>query len=299
MDRLGAPAALTGPKRDGRTLRAADTMSAVATGTAYANGDPANPLLALGPWKVDNVSDRYAQDEVAMPYRNMTLADLARHIGMDAREVKRMARRGILPGRLVSGEWRFNRYQLLDWLQREMHTLDHHHIQNLERAMSDTDDDAVIGSLLGTEAVDVNLLAKSRPSVLRELVGLAERTGMVYDGAEVLSALEEREARGSTALPGGIAFPHPRRPLQYATAEPLICLARVPAGIPFAASDGRLTDLFVLVLCHDERQHLQVLARLALLFSSDLAEQLREAEDQEEALECILRLERDLLQNRA
>ena len=162
-----------------------------------------------------------------MPYTHMTLAELAVHIGMDAREVKRLADRGVLPGRLIAGSWRFNRYQMLDWLQREMHTLDAKHIQNLDRALSRTSDEAIIDGLLATEGVDMALPAKSRASVLRELVALAERSGLVYDPAAIVEALEEREALASTALPRGLALPHPRRPLPYATAEPMICLARV------------------------------------------------------------------------
>ena len=233
-----------------------------------------------------------------MPYRNMTIDEIARHIGMDAREVKKMADRGLLPGRLIGGEWRFNRIQMLEWLQREMHSLDRRHIQNLDRAMSETGDEAIISCYLATEGIDMNLPARSRPSVIRELVVLAEKTGMVYDRAEVLEALEERESLASTALPGGIALPHPRNPLPYATAEPLLCLARVPSGIAYGAPDGRLSDLFVLVCCHDERQHLLSLARLALLFNGDLPDRLREIDDSAEALECILETERHLLHKR-
>jgi PTS system nitrogen regulatory IIA component len=233
-----------------------------------------------------------------MPYRNMTLPELAHHIGMDAREVKRLADRGVMPGMRVGGEWRFNRAQMLDWLQREMHTLDARHIHNLDRALSTPGDEAVICGLLASEAVDMNLPAKSRASVLRELVSLAERTGMVYNRAEIIEALEEREALGPTGLPGGLAFPHPRRPLPYATAEPMVCLARVPAGIPFGAPDGRLTDLFVLICSHDDRQHLLVLARLALLFDSDLRDALRQAADAEGAVQLVVETEREMLRKR-
>ncbi len=233
-----------------------------------------------------------------MPFRNMSLEELARHIGMDAREVRRLAERGTLPGQMVGGAWRFNSAQMLDWLQRELHTLDEQHIRNLERAMSDVQDEAVFERLLGPQAVDMDLPARSRASVLRELVGLAERTGLVYDRDAIIEALEQREALGSTALPGGIAFPHPRRPLPYATAEPLLCLARVPAGIPFGAPDGRLTDIFVLVCCHDDRGHLQVLARLSLMFNSDLPDRLREVNDPAEALALLLRTERIMLAQR-
>ncbi|HUU98612.1 MAG TPA: PTS sugar transporter subunit IIA [Phycisphaerae bacterium] len=233
-----------------------------------------------------------------MPYRNMTLDELARHIGMDAREVRRLANRGILPGRQVRGEWRFNSVQMLDWLQREMHTLGEKHIRNLEQAMSGGQETATVGSLLAAEAVDMDLRAKSKASVLRELVSLAERTGLVYDRVGLIADLEEREATRSTALPNGIALPHPHRPLPYATVEPLLCLARVPAGIPFAAPDRKLTDLFVLVVSHNERQHLHVLARLSQMFVTDLPANLRETDDAEAALTLVLQTERQLLAGR-
>jgi PTS system nitrogen regulatory IIA component len=226
-----------------------------------------------------------------MPYRNMTLDELARHIGMDARIVRKWVEKGRMPGQMVGGDWRFNRAALLDWLQREMHAMDEVHVRNLERAMRDAEEAHIISAYLPTEAVEMNLPARSRASVLRELVRVAERTGLVYDSKEIIAALEEREGLAPTALARGIAFPHPRRPLPYATAEPLITLARVPAGIPFSAPDGRLTDLFVMVCANDERQHLGMLARLAMMFSTDLPDQLRQVDDATEALRLVLATE--------
>jgi excisionase family DNA binding protein len=108
----------------------------------------------------DNIRDERVV--TVMPYRNMSIDDLARHLGMDARLVKKWAERGRLPGTMVQGEWRFNRAQMLDWLQREMHTLDEEHLANLERAMSDGTSDAIVGELLATEGIDMNLPARSR-----------------------------------------------------------------------------------------------------------------------------------------
>lgn len=227
-----------------------------------------------------------------MPFRNLTIEELARHIGMDAREVRRLADRGQLPGQLVGGQWRFNQAAMLDWLQREMHGLGDEHLRNLERAMSDDPDRSpLLGELIPTDAVEIFLPARSRASVLRELVNLVDRTGMLYDGDALHAALAEREELCSTGLAGGFAFPHPRRPLPFATAEPLVCVARVPAGIPFGAPDGRITDLFILVCAHDERRHLQILARLGLLFSNELADRLRAAVDNAAALEALLEVE--------
>jgi PTS system nitrogen regulatory IIA component len=199
---------------------------------------------------------------------------------------------------MISGQWRFNRAQMLDWLQRELHTLEREQIHDLERAMSDGRSEAIVGELLPVEAIDMNLPARSRASVLRELVTLAQRTGLVYDPEGILEAVREREELGATALPGGVAIPHPRRPLPYSTAEPLLCLARVPAGIAFGAPDGRMTDLFVLVISHEERQHLCELARLALMFTTDLLEKLRTVEDAQTALKLMLQREAEVLTRR-
>lgn len=234
-----------------------------------------------------------------MPFRNMSIEELALHIGMDAREVRRLAERGGLPGQMVGGQWRFNRAQMLDWLQSQMHTLAAGQLARLEAAMAAGGDAAPISRLLAPQAIEWNLAARSKSSALRELVALAERTGLVLDRAALVAGLNEREALGSTALPGGLALPHPRRPLPTATSEPLICLARVRAGVPFGAPDGALTDLFVLLVNHDDRAHLHCLARLSQLFrGSALAGDLRAAPGPTEALEVFLQAERQLLAGR-
>ncbi|MBK9120339.1 MAG: PTS sugar transporter subunit IIA [Phycisphaerales bacterium] len=224
-----------------------------------------------------------------MPFGNLSIEELSRHIGMDARIVRKWADKGVLPGQLVGGHWRFNRAEMLEWLQQQMHGLDEEHVRNLERAMRshECDDELAISVRLALEAIELNLAARSRSSVLKELVRVAERTELVYDSGEITAALEQREALGSTALPKGIAFPHPRRPLPYATAEPLVCLGRIPAGLPFGAPDGRLTDLFVLIVAQDERQHLGLLARLGMIFNTSLPDRLRMVESAAEALEAV------------
>ncbi len=234
-----------------------------------------------------------------MSFSNMTLEELARHIGMDARDVKKLADRGKLPGRNIGGEWRFNRAELLEWLQHEMHFLDVRDLLNLERAMTETPDEVAISRFVFPEAIEPHLPARSKPSVPRELARVAERTGLVYDAAGLCDALEQREALHSTALPGGFAFPHPRRPDPYFSAQPLVVIARVPQGIPFGAMDGRLTDVFVMVCCHDERQHLHALARLSMLFASQLADEIRDAgDDVDQIVKALVECERGLLGRR-
>jgi nitrogen PTS system EIIA component len=112
----------------------------------------------------------------------------------------------------------------------------------------------------------------------------------------VLSAVRAREDFHSTAQPGGVALPHPRRPLPAALGESLVVFGRTSSGVPFGAPDRGLTDLYFLVLCRDEPTHLKVLARLARLFlRPGFLDELRAAETPVDARAVIEAAERALL----
>lgn len=225
-----------------------------------------------------------------MPYRNMSLEDFAQYVGMDAREVQKLAERGKLPGQKIGGEWRFNRARVTEWLQQEMHTLEEDRLVTLERTMGAGAGDArmILTDLIGVEGVEAALRANTKASALRELVALAERTGLLYDGPGLLKALEAREEMCSTGLQHGVAIPHPRQPMPYVSAEPLVCVARTTRGIGFGSSYGGLSQLFFLICCHDDRHHLRVLARLMRVLSADTIDALMSAETREEILEILI-----------
>jgi PTS system nitrogen regulatory IIA component len=228
-----------------------------------------------------------------MPYRNMSLDDFARYIGMDARDVQKLAERGKLPGQKVGGDWRFNRAKVTEWLQQEMPSLAEPRLATLEKAMSAGTDEAgmIVTDLVGLEGIEVGLRANTKASVLRELVALAERTGLLYDTGGLLKALEAREEMCSTGLPNGLAIPHPRQPMPYASAEPFVCIARTIRGIGFGSPYGGLTSLFFLICCHDDRHHLRVLARLMRILSPDTVEVLFSAQTREDLLSILIEKE--------
>ncbi|MGB2986179.1 MAG: PTS sugar transporter subunit IIA [Phycisphaerae bacterium] len=236
-----------------------------------------------------------------MAYRSMSLEEFAKHVSMDVREVRRLAERGKLPGHKVGGQWRFNQALVTEWLQQEMPTLDEARLIALERTMSGATrgavDDAgvVVTDLIGLDGINIALPARTKASVLRELVKLADRTGLLYDSDGLLKAVEERESLCSTALPKGIAIPHPRQPMPYVSAEPLICVARLSRGIGFGAANGELTRIFFLICCHTDHYHLHVLARLMRILGDETVDLLLQAETREELLEILIAKERRTL----
>jgi nitrogen PTS system EIIA component len=232
-----------------------------------------------------------------MPYRNMTLEDFARHVGMDPQEVRKLSERGKLPGQKIGGEWRFNRARVTEWLQQEMHTFEEDRLLAIERAMGGQADDTppvgamIVTDLIGVEGIDTALPANTRASLLREMVKLGERTGLLYDPQGLLEAVEQREAMCSTALPNGVAIPHPRQPMPYVSAEPFICIGRPTRGIPFGSPYGGLTAIFLLICCHDDRHHLRVLARLMRILDQPTIEAIGSAESPENLLQTLIEKE--------
>jgi PTS system nitrogen regulatory IIA component len=227
----------------------------------------------------------------------MDLDQLAIYLQRDVREVSTMASRGDLPGQKVKGQWRFARAEINHWLETQMPSYSEKELTALETAGDrGMDQEPLISDLLSEACVAVPLPASTRASVLRELVVLAEQSWQVYDPDAIRQAITQREEMGSTALPSGVAIPHPRRPLPGALGESIIAFGRTIAGIPFGSPHGGLTDLFFLVCCRDDRTHLRVLARLSRLFlRPGFLDELREAETPSAAWQLIAATEQELI----
>jgi PTS system nitrogen regulatory IIA component len=224
----------------------------------------------------------------------MDMEQLAAYLQRDVREVGKLASRGHLPGHKVGGEWRFARAEINHWIETQLPAYTEKQLASLESAGGA--DEPLLAGLLSEASMAVPLAASTRASVLRELVTLAEQTWQVYDPDAILEAIRQREEMGSTALPTGVAIPHPRRPLPAALGESVMAFGRTASGIPFGAPHGGLTDVFFLVCCRDDRTHLRVLARLTRLFlRPNFLDDLRAAETPAAAWETIIAAERELL----
>ncbi len=221
-------------------------------------------------------------------------------LGADVRRVERMAQRGEIPCQKIGGQFRFNRAQITEWLQQQMGGMSHDHLAGVDAGMTEQrqteQDEAIITPLLRIEAVTTNLGSRTKGSTLRELVALAQETGLVVDDRTLLDAVLHREELCSTAMEGGIAIPHPRRPLPDAIAEPILVVAKTPQGIAFGAPDGRMTTLLFLTASQDDRHHLHILARLCrMLHDEQFVARLEAAETPVEMIELMKNRESEVL----
>jgi len=226
----------------------------------------------------------------------LSLDELAKQIGRDAREVEKLAEKGKLPGRRVDGTWHFQVNEIREWIETGFANTSEGEWEALESSQQsdEVDQEHPVTSLLKLELIEIPLQARTKRSVLERLVEVANRTWQVWSPDEILQGVLEREDLHSTALEEGVAIPHTRSPMPDALGESVIAFGRTVNGIPFGGS-RHLTDLFFLVLCRDTKTHLQILARLGRLFHAQgFLQSLREAESSDEAWEIISAAEAEL-----
>lgn len=229
-----------------------------------------------------------------MSHNWLSLPDLAKQLGRDARDLEKLVSRGRLPGHRRDGEWQFHEAEVATWLEQELRSLTGDELERIEsgHATDTVDVNAPLTSLLKRELCQVPLQARTKRSVFEALVEVAGRTWQVWEPADVLTAIRERDELCSTAFPGGVAVPHPRSPMHEALGESVVAFGRTDSGIPFGAPDGGMTDLFFVVLCRDTRTHLKVLARLGRMFRHPgFIDALRAADDTDAAYEAICEAE--------
>jgi nitrogen PTS system EIIA component len=234
-----------------------------------------------------------------MPYRDFDLEGLARYLHLSPQQVAKLAERGKLPGRKVSGAWRFAKPDVHHWLEHRIGLSDEEELIEVEAALqraapTENQREVCIADLLPIEAIAIPLCARTRNSVIDTMVDLAARTGWLWDAKQMAEAVKTREDLHTTALENGVALLHPRRPMAKILSQPLMALGCTSSGIPFG-SGVPLTDVFFLICSTEDRGHLQALARLSrILTSSGFLNALHLAGSPEEARQLIVETEAKL-----
>lgn len=122
--------------------------------------------------------------------------------------------------------------------------------------------------MVAENIVKVPLESKDKPDVLRELVQILKDAGEIDDFDTVLSAVQEREDKGSTGLEKSIAVPHAKTP---AVSSLKLAIGISPEGIDFDALDKQPSKLFFLLVAAPNLSgpHVEALAEIAKLSRSD------------------------------
>lgn len=126
----------------------------------------------------------------------------------------------------------------------------------------------VVSDLINESNLIPDLQAEDRKSAYLVMVQELVHKGFIKKDLlePVLQSLQAREDKMTTAMGGGFALPHATIPKL-----PKLCtlLARSLKGVPCDAVDGKLVNIFFLILVPpDQNQtHLQTLATVAKFFN--------------------------------
>jgi PTS system nitrogen regulatory IIA component len=141
--------------------------------------------------------------------------------------------------------------------------------------------------LLETRSVSLANTAGSKKRVLEEAAALLAAAFSDAEQESIYERLLERERLGSTGVGRGVALPHARIDGLTRAHGAFVQLAE---GVDYDAIDGQPVDLvFALVVPQEATaEHLQLLAKLAALFSDDgLCARLRKGTSAKELLAVI------------
>jgi PTS system nitrogen regulatory IIA component len=220
------------------------------------------------------------------------VASLATYLHMMPAQVLRLAERGKLPARRVSGNWVFSRPEVSRWLEDRMGLSDDAELaaieSNLRREQAGDAVNVDVAELLPLEAIAIPLAARTHRSVIAGMCELAASTGMLWDAHKMADAVAERESMAPTALEHGVALLHPRRPQSSILGQAVLSLGVTSRGIPFGGAAG-LTDVFLLIAATSDHEYLRILARVSRIVNDpQWLTELRTAEDAAAARRLVL-----------
>lgn len=231
----------------------------------------------------------------------LNIGQLASNLGWSVRFIEGLVRGEKLPGLEIDGVWHFRRDEVIDWLEQKIQTLDSNRVLQLEKRVEQSlVSDGIytrpiafdrLTSRMPDEGISLDVHIESKTDVLRALVCLAERTGLLFDREYLLASLMDREALCSTAMPGGVALCHPRRPIPTGISTQFVCFLRTLKPVEFGSEGGEGTSMFFLLCAPDDRSHLYGLARVARIIHHGALDDLKTAKTERELKLAIARVE--------
>lgn len=239
-----------------------------------------------------------------MPFQLLNLDGVANYLHLTPADIEQRVKNREIPFEMRGDRIVFRKRKIDEWASQRILKLPGqklvvYHQKSTRHTRKILPRETILPEMLRSGAVASAMTSRTKASVLRDLVALAEKTGRLCDSKILLASLEAREKLCSTAVPGGFALPHPRSHEPYLFETSFIVVGRPIQEIHFGAPDGRPTHLFFLICCQDDRLHLHTLARLCLIAQkTKLLGRLREAPDAETMRDSIIAAEQEILADR-
>lgn len=189
----------------------------------------------------------------------LSVKDVSGLLNISEKTVYRWINERKLPGYRLSGQYRFNRAELLEWATANR-------INVSPRIFEEPTNSAgrlpELSEALDTGGIFYRIAGTDKPSVLTNVVDMLRLPDKV-DRAFLLQVLLAREALESTAVGDGIAIPHVRNPIVLHVPQPTVTLCFLDAPLDFGALDNQPVHTLFTLISPTVKAHLHLLSRLA------------------------------------
>jgi excisionase family DNA binding protein len=236
-----------------------------------------------------------------MPFRLLSIEEVADYLHLTSADIEQRVKDREIPFEKRGDRIVFRKREIDQWASQRIlgftpQRLAAYHHKSTHQIRNVLSQAAILPEMLAAGAIASAMSSKTKASVLRDLVALAETTGHLYDPKALLASLEAREELCSTAMPRGFAIPHPRFHEAYLFETSFLVVGRPIQEIHFGSPDGEPTRLFFLVCCQDDRLHLHTLARLCLIAQkTNIIDQLLVAPDPQTIRDSLIAAEQEIL----
>jgi len=189
----------------------------------------------------------------------LSVRDVAGLLEVSEKTVYRWIEDGKLPGYRISGQYRFNRAELLAWA-----TAEKIHISP-GIYLDPKADGGVLPTLeesLVAGGVHYRISGKNPEECLRNTVELLRLPDEV-DREFLLQVLISRERLEPTAVGNGVAIPHLRNPIVLHLPKPMVALCFLEHPVDFHAIDGKPVHVLFTLVSPSVKAHLHLQSRIS------------------------------------
>jgi nitrogen PTS system EIIA component len=217
----------------------------------------------------------------------LTVKDVAGLLEVSEKTVYRWIDDGKLPGYRISGQYRFNRAELLAWATANKLRVSSGLL--LEPEISEANLPS-LQEAVQAGGIHYRVSGNDPASCLRNVVGMLALPEEV-DREFLFQALWARETLASTGFGDGVAIPHLRNPIVLHLPRPIVSLCFLEKPVDFHALDGKAVTALFTLISPTVKAHLHLLSRLAFgLRDPDFNKLIRDQAGREEILAGMRRL---------
>ncbi len=223
---------------------------------------------------------------------DLTVNDVSKFLQLSEEVILTWTKEGKIPSYQLSGEYRFNREEIEEWMLRYVNQ-NNLHIDPKEQSKGLQHFNLYRALHKGHVLNDVE--GGSKEEVIRNSMKIISKQ-LDVDAEVLTNLLLDREKLMSTAINSGVAVPHTRDFL-LPSAYDVVAVVHLKDPIEYDALDGEdVHTLFFLFACQDKR-HLNLLAKIAFFcHQPENLEILKQKLDKKELLNSIKAWESSLNQ---